>query len=170
MNCINCYREISDDAKFCPYCGAKQVEKPEPGQENRQQDYQGNQQGNQEDFRQGYQGDFQQDYQGYQQDYPKKPVSWVPYLVLSIIFTAGSAVCCCPLSLVFGIVAIVYSVKINQASAAGDEEGARRAARTAMIWLIVSGVVLVLSIIMSAVFGAVLFEEIYDTAYYEYYY
>ena len=36
--------------------------------------------------------------------------------------------------------------------------------------LIVSGVVLVLSIIMSAVFGAVLFEEIYDTAYYEYYY
>ena len=143
MNCINCYREISDDAKFCPYCGAKQVEKPEPGQENRQQDY-----------------------QGYQQDSPKKPVSWVPYLVLSIIFTAGSAVCCCPL----GIVAIVYSVKINQASAAGDEEGARRAARTAMIWLIVSGVVLVLSIIMSAVFGAVLFEEIYDTAYYDYYY
>ena len=147
MNCINCYREISDDAKFCPYCGAKQVEKPEPGQENRQQDY-----------------------QGYQQESPKKPVSWVPYLVLSIIFTAGSAVCCCPLSLVFGIVAIVYSVKINQASAAGDEESARRAARTAMIWLIVSGVVLVLSIIMSAVFGAVLFEEIYDTAYYDYYY
>lgn len=147
MNCINCHREISDDAKFCPYCGAKQVEKTEPGQENRQQDY-----------------------QGYQQDSPKKPVSWVPYLVLSIIFTAGSAVCCCPLSLVFGIVAIVYSVKINQASAAGDEEGARRAARTAMIWLIVSGVVLVLSIIMSAVFGAVLFEEIYDTAYYDYYY
>lgn len=25
MNCINCYKEIPDDTKFCPYCGAQQI-------------------------------------------------------------------------------------------------------------------------------------------------
>ena len=24
MNCIKCYQEIPDGAKFCPYCGAQQ--------------------------------------------------------------------------------------------------------------------------------------------------
>ena len=98
----------------------------------------------------------------------RKPVSWVPYLVLSIVFTVGSTVCCCPLSLVFGIVAIVYSVKINQASQAGDNETARRMAKMALIWLIAAGVVLVLSVIISAVFGAIVFEELGDEFYYEY--
>jgi len=28
MNCINCYQEVPDGAKFCPHCGAKQ---PVPG-------------------------------------------------------------------------------------------------------------------------------------------
>ena len=26
MNCIKCYKEIPDDAKFCPHCGAPQPE------------------------------------------------------------------------------------------------------------------------------------------------
>ena len=30
MNCLNCYQEIPDGTKFCPYCGAKQAESVAP--------------------------------------------------------------------------------------------------------------------------------------------
>ena len=215
MNCVNCYREMPDDAKFCPYCGAMQPDKPEGAPAGNQADEaagsngaagtsetagrdseswrqgqgtytgstdptgdggsgfeHGNAQGYREDFGQDHSGQEYQNYNGGYANYPgdngQKPVSWVPYLVLSIVFTVGSTVCCCPLSLVFGIVAIVYSVKINQASQAGDNETARRMAKMALIWLIAAGVVLVLSVIISAVFGAIVFEELGDEFYYEY--
>lgn len=61
----------------------------------------------------------------------QKPLNWVPYLVLSII----STVCCC---LPFGIVAIVFSAKINSAMAAGNIEEAQHAAKNAKIWIIVA--------------------------------
>ena len=81
----------------------------------------------------------------YQSSYePEKQVNWVPYLVLSII----STVCCC---IPFGIVAIVYSAKINSATAAGDYETAAKAAKTARIWIIVSFVVGILANIIVAV-------------------
>lgn len=68
----------------------------------------------------------------YGQNYnQQKPLNWVPYLVLSII----STVCCC---LPFGIVAIVFSAKINSAIAAGDMEEAQHAAKLARIWIIVA--------------------------------
>ena len=31
MNCMNCYKEIPDNTKFCPYCGAQQI-KPAQGE------------------------------------------------------------------------------------------------------------------------------------------
>lgn len=131
MNCINCYREIPDDSKFCPYCGAYQTVS---GQTDRQSDT-------------AYQTDsssqtWQTDQQLYQ---PETPVNWVPYLVLSII----STVCCC---LPFGIVAIVFSAKINSAVNTGDMESAHKAAKTAKIWIIVAFVVGIISNILAFVF------------------
>ena len=58
-------------------------------------------------------------------------VNWVPYLVLSII----STLCCC---IPFGIVAIVFSAKINSAVTSGNMEEANKAAKTAKIWIIVA--------------------------------
>lgn len=66
----------------------------------------------------------------YQQD-QGDTVNWVPYLVVSII----STLCCC---IPFGIVAIVFSAKINSAVTAGNIEEAKKAAKTAKIWIIVA--------------------------------
>ena len=68
MNCINCYKEIPDDVRFCPYCGAKQ---PEPAK----QEY-----------------DPGAGQNGYRQYDREEPVNWVPYLILAIV----STICCCP--------------------------------------------------------------------------
>ena len=71
---------------------------------------------------------------GYQNNGQKPEINYVPYLVLSII----STVCCC---LPFGIVGIVFSVKINSALNAGNYEEAAQNAKMAKIWTIVSFVV-----------------------------
>lgn len=91
------------------------------------------------EYGQGY-GQQNQNYnqqnQGYYQQnnfngMPQKPVSWVPYLILSII----STLCCC---LPFGVVGIVFSAKINSAMLAGNLEEAQNNAKMARIWIIVS--------------------------------
>ena len=107
MNCINCYKEIPDDARFCPYCGAKQ---PEPAK----QEY-----------------DPGAGQNGYRQYDREEPVNWVPYLILSII----SSLCCC---IPLGIVAIIYSAKTSSLLAGGRQDEARKAAKTAKIWIIIA--------------------------------
>lgn len=92
-----------------------------------------------------------QESQQYQQNGFQQPqyqqVNWVPYLVLSIICT----VCCC---LPFGIVGIVYAVKVNSSNAAGDYLAAQKAAKTAKIWIIASAVCgLIANIFMFFVYG-----------------
>lgn len=98
----------------------------------------------------------------YQASYePQKPVNWVPYLVLSIVAT----VCCCNiLSIAFGIVAIVYSAKINSAVNAGQTEAALKAAKMAKIWIIVAfavGVVVAAILALMAVTGNLTYSGYY---------
>ena len=107
-NCINCYREIPDDSIFCPYCGVRQYAEQ-------------NQSTGQEEAQESAQQTAGQ----------ASGENWVPYLVLAII----STVCCCP---PFGIVAIVYAARINNAIIANDSAEAQRAAGNARIWLIVA--------------------------------
>ena len=85
-------------------------------------------------------------------------VNWVPYLVLSII----STLCCC---IPFGIVAIVFSAKINSAVTAGNIEEAKKAAKTAKIWIIAAVAAGLLASIAYLVISALI-----GTGSYYYYY
>lgn len=78
----------------------------------------------------GYQNGNYQNAPSYQQN-QGDTVNWVPYLVVSII----STICCC---IPLGIVAIVFSAKINSAATSGNIEEAKKAAKTAKIWIIVA--------------------------------
>lgn len=78
----------------------------------------------------GYQNGNYQNTPSYQQG-QGDTVNWVPYLVVSII----STLCCC---IPFGIVAIVFSAKINSAVTSGNMEEAKKAAKTAKLWIIVA--------------------------------
>ncbi len=148
MNCSKCNQEIPEGSRFCPHCGAEQVQASQPvdiqaeaGAQSVEvqaeaetqkdayvqpgapvQNYSSSQQGAPYQNN-AYQSPYQQD-QG-------EPVNWVPYLVLSII----STICCCP---PFGIVAIIFSAKINSAVNSGNAEEARKSAKTARIWIIVA--------------------------------
>ena len=104
-----------------------------------------------------YQNGNYQDVPPYQQN-PGETVNWVPYLVLSII----STLCCC---IPFGIAAIVFSAKINSAVTAGNIEEAKKAAKTAKIWIIVAVVAGLLASIMYLVITTMI-----GTGSYYYYY
>ena len=102
---------------------------------------------------------YQQPQQPYQQVRTGETVNWVPYLVLSIL----STVCCC---VPFGIVAIVYAVKINSLVSEGKIDEARSAAKTARIWIIVAFAVGIIFDIVVFLFifisGAGYYGGIYD--------
>ena len=158
MNCKNCYQEIPDGSKFCPHCGAKQNEvQPNAEQENavKNDPVQATGAAKTTENATGYQdvsgyqnnGGYQ-NVTGYQNNGQKPEINYVPYLVLSII----STVCCC---LPFGIVGIVFSVKINSAMNAGNYEEAAQNAKMAKIWTIVSFVVGLVVGILYFMFGII---------------
>lgn len=110
-----------------PYKSVNQEQNTSYGEPNNYEYGQGYGQQNQ-NYNQQNQGYYQQNnFNGM----PQKPVNWVPYLILSII----STLCCC---LPFGVVGIVFSVKINSAMLAGNLEEAQNNAKMARIWIIVS--------------------------------
>ena len=158
MNCKNCYQEIPDGSKFCPHCGAKQNEvQPNAEQENavKNDPVQATGAAKTTENAAGYQdaAGYQnnsgyQNVTGYQNNGQKPEINYVPYLVLSII----STVCCC---LPFGIVGIVFSVKINSAMNAGNYEEAVQNAKMAKIWTIVSFVVGLVVGILYFIFGII---------------
>lgn len=152
MNCKNCYQEIPDGSKFCPHCGAKQNEvQPNAEQENavKNDPVQATGAAKTTENATGYQDAAgYQNVTGYQNNGQKPEINYVPYLVLSII----STVCCC---LPFGIVGIVFSVKINSALNAGNYEEAAQNAKMAKIWTIVSFVVGLVVGILYFMFGII---------------
>ena len=97
-------------------------------------------------YQQPYQQPYQQAYQPGQQP-PMTPDNYLVWAILSTIL------CCLPL----GIVAIVYSSKVdglyNQGDYAGAQEAADNAKKWAMWSAIISIVILVLYFIALAVFG-----------------
>lgn len=108
-------------------------------------------------YQNGYQNGDYQNMPPYQQN-QGDTVNWVPYMVLSII----STLCCC---IPFGIVAIVFSAKINSAVTAGNIEEAKKAAKTAKIWIIVAVAAGLLASIAYLVISALI-----GTGSYYYYY
>ena len=108
-------------------------------------------------YQNGYQNGDYQNMPSYQQNQGDS-VNWVPYLVLSII----STLCCC---IPFGIVAIVFSAKINSAVTAGNIEEAKKAAKTAKIWIIAAVAAGLLASIAYLVISALI-----GTGSYYYYY
>ena len=175
MNCIKCYQEIPEGSKFCPHCGAEQPDTASAGNTAAQPDAaasqdtaaQQDQNTQYQDSYAQYQNTYTSDYQNtqyqtppvYQSSYePEKPINWVPYLVLSII----STLCCC---IPFGIVAIVFSAKINSAVTAGNIEEAKKAAKTAKIWIIAAVAAGLLASIAYLVISALI-----GTGSYYYYY
>ncbi len=70
--------------------------------------------------------------------YVPPPISAAPgsvpnHLAWAIVSTVLATCLCCPLGLL-GIVAIVFSAKVNGLLASGDIDGARRASATAKTW------------------------------------
>ncbi len=66
-------------------------------------------------------------------DPPASTANIPNHMVWAIIATILATCLCCPLGLV-GIVAIVFSAKVNSLLRAGDIAGAQRASDTAKIW------------------------------------
>jgi hypothetical protein len=80
------------------------------------------------------------------------PTSSIPnHLAWSIIATVLATCLCCPLGLV-GIVAIVFSSKVNSLLAQGDIDGARRASNNAKTWCWVATGLAILGLIINIVY------------------
>jgi hypothetical protein len=82
------------------------------------------------------------------------PTGTVPnHLAWSIIATVLATCLCCPLGLV-GIVAIVFSSKVNTLLAQGDLEGANRASNNAKIWCWVATALAIIGLLINIVMFA----------------
>ena len=73
------------------------------------------------------------------------------YLAFSIIATVLATCLCCPLGLV-GIVAIVFSAKVNSLLQQGDVAGARRASANAKTWCWVATVLAIIGALWTIYF------------------
>ncbi|HET6395923.1 MAG TPA: CD225/dispanin family protein [Pseudoxanthomonas sp.] len=71
------------------------------------------------------------------------------HLAWAIVSTVLATCLCCPLGLV-GIVAIVFSSKVNTLLNQGDIEGARRASATAKVWCWVATALAIIGLLVNA--------------------
>ena len=72
------------------------------------------------------------------------------YLAFSIIATVLATCLCCPLGLI-GIVAIVFSSKVNTLLNQGDIDGARRASAQAKTWSWVAAALAIIGLLINIV-------------------
>ena len=72
------------------------------------------------------------------------------HLAWAIVSTILATCLCCPLGLL-GIVAIVFSSKVNNLLLQGDIDGARRASDTARTWCIVTSVLAVIGLLLNII-------------------
>ena len=82
---------------------------------------------------------------------PAAPGSIPNHLAWAIIATVLATCLCCPLGLV-GIVAIVFSAKVNGLLRAGDLDGARRASANAKTWCWVATALAIIGLLMNIYF------------------
>ena len=85
--------------------------------------------------------------------YVPPPASAAPgsipnHLAWAIIATVLATCLCCPLGLV-GIVAIVFSSKVNNLQAQGDIDGAQRASANAKTWCWVATALAIIGVVWS---------------------
>ena len=90
--------------------------------------------------------------------YTPPPVASAPgsvpnHLAWSIISTVLATCLCCPLGLL-GIVAIVFSAKVNTLLNQGDIEGARRASATAKTWCWVATALAIIGLLINIIIFA----------------
>lgn len=82
------------------------------------------------------------------------PAGTIPnHLVWSIVATILATCLCCPLGLV-GIVAIVFSSKVNTLLGQGDLDGAQRASNNAKIWCWVATALAIIGLLINGAFIA----------------
>jgi hypothetical protein len=71
------------------------------------------------------------------------------HLAWAIVSTVLAACLCCPIGLI-GIVAIVFSSKVNTLLTQGDIEGARQASNTAKTWCWVTTALAIIGLLINA--------------------
>lgn len=76
------------------------------------------------------------------------------YMAWSIVITIVSLCVCCVVGTIPGIVAIVFSSKVNGALARDDYAEARRASDTAKLWCWITTGLCILGIVLNVVFLA----------------
>lgn len=82
---------------------------------------------------------------------PNAPGANIPnHLVWAIVATVLATCLCCPLGLI-GIVAIVYSSKVNTLLNQGDFQGARQASDTAKTWCWVATALAIIGLVLNVV-------------------
>ncbi len=79
------------------------------------------------------------------------PGSVPNHLAWAIIATVLATCLCCPLGLV-GIVAIVFSSKVNSLLAQGDVAGAQRASNTAKTWCWVATALAIIGALINVIY------------------
>jgi hypothetical protein len=129
MRCSNCHAECSDAASTCEFCGhplsRSEVGLPPSMPESSS--------GEPPPLPTGFESD--NPYASSDSSSigtPQIPVFQVPnHLVLSIVAAAVSFFFCC---FPFGLIAVVFSVQVNQRLARGDIEGAQSASEKAKLW------------------------------------
>lgn len=171
MNCKSCGAELPDDAVFCGYCGAKIQE------ETKRDDVYQEVPPEYSEYREAPPAPSAGEIQ-YAAPAPQNPSAsagrpngnFTLYLVLAI---ASTLLCGCTcFSLIPGVLSIIFAAQINSNNRAGNYAEADRAAKRALICIIITVALGILIVILGFSIGlpATITEGLESYEYYDYYY